>query len=60
MKLEPNDRIINLSLITSQTVKYTVGKKQYSLETDKFKTKGRSAGGVKGIKVKEGQSFELQ
>lgn len=59
MKLDDNDRIINLSLITSQTVKYTVGKKQYSLDTDKFKTKGRSAGGVKGIKIKEGQTFEL-
>lgn len=47
-----DDIVIDVRLIASETVKYEVDGREYKVDTTKFKTKGRSAGGVKGIKWK--------
>lgn len=60
MKLNPKE-FIKYSLLVSDgmTLNYTVGNKVKTLEIDKINCKGRSAGSIAGLKVKEGQSFSL-
>ena len=52
IKLE-DDSLIYAKLIDSDTITYKVGKKEKTIDTTKYKAKGRGAGGVSCIKQKE-------
>ena len=56
MKLK-DEEIIWVDLVNDDTLEVKVGKKTYKLDTSKFKTKGRGAGGVRGVNTK-GQKIE--
>lgn len=56
MKLK-DEEIIWIDLVNDNTIEIKVGKKTYKLDTSKFKTKGRGAGGVRGVNTK-GQKIE--
>ena len=55
-----SDQLVYAKLIDNDIIKYKVDKKEKTIDTTKYKSKGRSAGGVNCIKIKEGQKFELQ
>lgn len=55
-----DDLLTYAKLIDNDVIKYKVGKKEKTLDTTKYKAKGRSAGGASCIKLKDGQSFEIQ
>jgi len=58
MKLDSDDTIIDIRLIDAgTTIAYTVNRKEKVIETDKFRCKGRLAGGVACIKIKSGQEI---
>lgn len=58
MKLDDNDEIIFTELASEgDEFKFNVGKKVVTLSVSKFKAKGRSAGGVSGIKLKKGDNI---
>ena len=54
-----SDQLVYAKLVDNDIIKYKVGKKEKTIDTTKYKSKGRSAGGVNCIKIKEGQTFEL-
>ena len=58
IKLE-DDSLIYAKLIDNEPIKYKIGKKEKTLDTTKYKAKGKKAGGVSGIKLKNNQSFEI-
>ena len=59
MKLDDSDEIIVVELANdNDEFKFNVGKKVVTLQVSKFKSKGRSAGGVAGIRPKKGERIE--
>jgi len=55
IKLDSDDKLIYCQNINDGVMEVKTTKKPAKLDTSKFKTKGRMAGGVKGIKLKDGQ-----
>ena len=56
---QEGEELIYASLCQNEQISVKVGKKVKTIDTTKYKAKGRSAGVVNCIKLKEGQTIEL-